>query len=183
MESEYDALAAQIGLSCAQCADNCCVSYFQHHTYIEWAYLWEGMDTLDKDHRQVILERAEAYCEQANQSLQQGERPKQMCPLNEEGWCALYPYRLMICRLHGVPNQVRMPNGQIKKFPGCSTCQDLTSSWTRVPVLDRTPLYIQLAQLEKDFLGCNRSSLPKVDLTLAQMLVKGRPEVDVSQGE
>jgi hypothetical protein len=177
MEKKYDDLASRIGLSCAQCADNCCVSYFQHHTYIEWAYLWKGLNTLDPDQKQVILERAGTNVNQSREIVSQGGRPRLMCPLNEEGLCILYSYRLMICRLHGVPNQVRMPNGQVKRFPGCHVCQELTAHMTRVPVLDRTPLYIELAQLERDFLGSQRNNLPKVDMTLSEMLVQGQPPV------
>jgi hypothetical protein len=177
MEAEYDDLASRIGLSCAQCADNCCVSYFQHHTYIEWAYLWQGLNTFDPAQKDGILKRAERNVEQSAEILGQGGRPRLMCPLNEKGWCILYPYRLMICRLHGVPNQVRMPNGQVKHFPGCHVCQELTAHMPRVPVLDRTPLYIELVQLERDFLGSQRGSLPKVDMTLSEMLVQGPPPV------
>ena len=42
MESDYDDVAALIGLSCSGCPDNCCDSYFMPHTYIEWGYLWEA---------------------------------------------------------------------------------------------------------------------------------------------
>ena len=177
MENEYDQLARSIGLSCAQCADNCCRSYFQHHTYVEWAYMWKGLQELDPEHRQVVLQRAQEYREKSRELLAQGQRPRLMCPLNEQGWCILYPYRLMICRLHGVPNQVRMPNGQTKHFPGCTTCQDLTREWSQVPVLDRTPLYIQLVQLEREFLGSRTQRPPKVDMTLAEMLVQGKPKI------
>ncbi|MFP4428733.1 MAG: hypothetical protein ACLFPB_05380 [Desulfovermiculus sp.] len=177
MESRYDEIATRVGLSCDQCADNCCLSYFQHHTYIEWSYLWMGLDTLAPDHRQDVLERARINVSQSQEILAQGQRPRLMCPLNEEGLCILYPYRLMICRLHGVPNQVRMPNGQTRQFPGCQTCQELTANWDRVPLLDRTPLYIELAQLEHDFLGAWAKSLPKVDMTLSEMLIQGRPPV------
>ena len=174
MEAEYDALASQLGLSCDQCPDNCCVSYFQHHTYIEWAYLWMGMDTLKDEHRQTVLDRARENVSQSRELLARGERPRIMCPLNEDGLCILYPYRLMICRLHGVPNQVRMPNGQIKQFPGCRVCQDLTAHMSRVPVLDRTPLYIQLAQLERDFLGPRCKQLPKGRPLLASASSRGQ---------
>jgi hypothetical protein len=177
MEAGYDELATRLGLSCSRCTDNCCLSYFQHHTYIEWSYLWLGLKTLDSGHRQAVLERAQNNVSQSQEIRAQGQRPRLMCPLNEEGLCILYPYRLMICRLHGVPNQVRMPNGQTRQFPGCQTCQELTANWDRVPLLDRTPLYIELAQLERDFLGSLANNLPKVDMTLSEMLVRGRPPV------
>ena len=177
MESEYDALASRLGLSCAQCPDNCCTSYFQHHTYLEWAYLWKGLSTLDSEHTNMVLARARDNVRQAEKTLAQNQRPKLMCPLNEDGLCILYPYRLMICRLHGVPNQVRMPTGQIKQFPGCVKCQELTAHLDHIPMLDRTSMYIELAQLERDYVGSRRRHLPKVDMTLSEMLVQGKPPV------
>ena len=180
MESRYEELASRLGLTCSECTDNCCRSYFQHHTYIEWAYIWKGMDSLDPKHRQAVLDRARTNVEQCRTTLEQGKQPRVMCPLNEQGLCILYPYRLMICRLHGVPNQVRMPNGHTKQFPGCQKCQELTADFSRIPVLDRTPLYIDLVQLEREFLGTKRRRLPKVDMTLSEMLVQGKPPL---QGE
>jgi hypothetical protein len=177
MEAEYDELASRLGLSCAACSDNCCVSYFQHHTYIEWAYLWRGMDTLDAERRQAVLARAEDNVAQSRELLALGSRPRIMCPLNEAGLCILYDFRLMICRLHGVPNQIRMPSGETKQFPGCHACQRLTAHMPRIPVLDRTPLYIELAQLEREFTESQPGRLPKVDMTLSEMLVQGRPPI------
>jgi hypothetical protein len=43
MGRAYETSAQSIGLSCAGCPDNCCTSFFQHHTYVEWAYLWKGL--------------------------------------------------------------------------------------------------------------------------------------------
>ena len=43
MEEAYDKVAVSLNFSCAGCPDNCCDSFFQHHTYIEWAFLWEGL--------------------------------------------------------------------------------------------------------------------------------------------
>ena len=39
MVTAYDLVAEAIPLSCTGCPDNCCDSYFLHHTYSEWAYL------------------------------------------------------------------------------------------------------------------------------------------------
>jgi len=177
MESRYEEMASRLGLSCTECTDNCCRSYFQHHTYIEWAYLWQGLDSLQPELRQEVVDRARMNVDQSRKLLAQDQKPRLMCPLNDQGLCILYPYRLMICRLHGVPNQVRMPNGQTKQFPGCHRCQALTAGLQRIPVLDRTPLYVELAQLEREFLGSKRGQLPRVDMTLSEMLVRGRPPV------
>ncbi len=175
MEAEYNRVASAIGLSCSGCRDNCCRSYFRHHTYVEWAYLWHGLEQLEPDHLNTFLERAREYTEIARHRLERKEPPRIMCPLNDNGWCAVYSHRMMICRLHGVPNQVRLPDGRVKTFPGCHVSHELTRDMDRIPFLDRTPLYTRLAALENRFLGNRRKSLPKVDMTLAEMILEGPP--------
>lgn len=177
MENSYNQVADKIGLDCKNCQNNCCLSYFKHHTYLEWAYLWEGLKELSSKEQQQFIDRAEEYLDKSRQELANGQRPAVMCPLNQDGWCYLYQYRLMICRLHGVPNKIKMPDGSVKNFPGCHTCQQLTKELDFVPQLDRTPLYIRLANLEKEFLGHKRSKLPRVNMTIAEMLVQGPPSI------
>ncbi|WP_022661241.1 hypothetical protein [Paucidesulfovibrio longus] len=175
MGDAYADAATRVGLSCADCEDNCCTSYFQHHTYVEWAYLWHGLNALPEARRQDYLARAEDYAAQARQALDAGERPRIMCPLNDGGLCGVYEHRLMICRMHGVPNVLVKPNGQRVQFAGCFRSQALTREVDDVFVLDRTPLYRDLARLEMDYLGSKLRQLPRVDLTLAEMLVAGPP--------
>jgi len=177
MEQAYDQVADRIGLSCSHCLDNCCTSYFQHHTYIEWAYLWSGLETCSPSRRQAVQEKAQAYVQATREALAADLKPGMMCPLNQDGWCDLYAYRMMICRLHGVPNRVRMPDGQTREFPGCATTQQLVSGQSRFPALDRTPFYVELAQLEREFLSSGSRSLPRVKLTLAEMIVQGPPPI------
>lgn len=177
MDQAYVASADTLGLSCEGCADNCCHTYFQHHTYVEWAYLWQGIKVCPKDEQEAFVQRARDYLDKSRLALASGERPREMCPLNRDGLCALYTHRLMICRLHGVPNRFSMPNGMVKDFPGCFKSQELAKTHGDVPVLDRTPLYRQLAELEMALLGKKRGQLPRVNLTLAEMLVHGPPPV------
>ncbi len=177
MEENYNYIARQLGLSCSDCKDNCCVSYFQHHTYIEWAYLWEGLKTFSHDRQKVFLDRAKTYIRESRDKLNQGLKPEIMCPLNENGLCQVYSHRLMICRLHGIPNKVSMPNGKARHFPGCHICQKLTAYMDKVPVLDRTNFYYDLASLEKDFIKKSSKTNSRVNLTIAEMLVKGPPVV------
>lgn len=177
MEEEYNSVANQLELSCADCDDNCCSSYFQHHTYIEWAFLWRGILECSQEKRELFLQRAKDYVQESERCLKQGKTPNLMCPLNSGGWCEMYEYRLMICRLHGVPNQIKMPNGSIKKFPGCIPCQKITAQMDQYPALDRTPLYIKLVELERQFTATKGKNLPKVDMTIAEMLVNGAPPV------
>jgi predicted metal-binding protein len=177
MEKAYNLVAQQIGLSCRQCTDNCCRSYFQHHTYIEWAYLWQGLQACDDKRLEDLLSRAQVYVTEAENMLVQGARPHIMCPLNENGLCGLYEHRLMICRMHGVPNGFVRPDGKKLNFPGCGPCQELYAGRGEVPVLDRTPHYRTLAHLETAFRGFTTGPLPRVNLTLAEMLVKGPPPI------
>ncbi len=176
MEREYAQAAAELGLSCQGCSDNCCVSFFQHHTYVEWAYLWEGMDALPGERREDYLRRAGEYVRLSREALAAGQRPKLMCPVNDGGLCGLYSHRLMICRLHGVPNVLRRPDGRPVFSPGCWKAQELCAD--RQPqAMDRTDIYTALARLEMDFLGARMRALPRVDLTLAEMLVMGPPRL------
>lgn len=177
MEQAYDIVARQLDFTCDGCPDNCCDSYFQHHTYLEWAYLWEGLKALPEARRKLILERAADYAAKCEEALANGERPVVMCPLNEEGRCALYAHRLMICRLHGVPSSLTLPNGQGKTFPGCPRCQELTRGKVAVPTVERTPLLRELAMLEQELLGPQRGVLPKVKKTIADMIILGPPQL------
>lgn len=178
MASAYSETSAKIGLSCEGCEENCCTSYFQHHTYVEWLYLWQGMNKLPEAKRNEYIERSQDYVRNANAMLESGVRPKIMCPLNDNGLCGVYKHRLMICRMHGVVNTLRQPNGRQLSFPGCFKCQDLTKDMVDVPVVDRTPLYKELVGLEMGLLGKKIRSMPKVDFTLAEMIVMGPPDLN-----
>jgi hypothetical protein len=177
MEEAYDTVAEKIGLSCDGCRDNCCDSYFHHHTHIEWAYLWEGMRSCSDEARQAFISKSKAYLEQTQRRSAQGEKPNVMCPLNDKGLCRLYKHRLMICRMHGVPNRLVRPDGKAFSFPGCIRSQQLCTNLEEVPVLDRTDLYRRLASLEMAFLGPKIKALARVNLTLAEMIVNGPPEL------
>lgn len=178
MQEAYRISAATAGLHCGNCPTNCCTSYFRHHTYVEWAYLWRGLSALRADALAHFRRRAEQYLEQAGQSLALGAPPRAMCPLNEDGLCALYLYRLMICRMHGTRNVFSRPDGEIRVFPGCARFTTLPCpadpAWTP---LDRTPFYQELAELEMEFRKRAGLSLPRVDLTLAEMIVLGPPKI------
>ena len=177
MQDAYVRHAASLGLTCDNCPDNCCTSYFQHHTRIEWAYLLQGLSELPPERRAEYERRARTYLREAGDALARGERPHIMCPLNDEGRCGVYMHRLMICRLHGVPNRLRYPDGRTLDFPGCFRSQELCAAADSFPVLDRTALYTRLMELEVQFVGPGRiRSLPRVDLTLAEMIVQGTPQ-------
>ena len=193
MEEAYRECASAAGLSCAGCASNCCASYFQHHTHVEWAYLWRGIGEWPEKHRKRLTERARVYLADVRASLSVNEAPTAMCPLNENGQCSLYAYRLMICRLHGTRNILLLPGGRRRIFSGCARFSSLPcaknpspqsggegrpapdgeESPGLCPTLDRTPFYAELAALELEF--CQKAGRPlaRVDLTLAEMIVLG----------
>ena len=177
MEEAYDKTAKAINLTCMDCPDNCCDSYFLHHTYTEWAYLWEGLNKLGADKLAALQEKAREYVLQSEAILARGERPMLMCPLNENGLCKLYSHRMMICRLHGVPSTFTRPDGQTMKFPGCFKCQEITGDKPAAASMDRTIFFHRLVELELGLLGQKRGSTPKVKLTLAQMIVQGPPQL------
>ena len=127
--------------------------------------------------RRVCVERAEEVARQAAALLAQGLQPGLMCPLNDDGLCGLYKHRLMICRLHGVPHRLAPAGRPAQRFPGCFRCQELVQAAGSDADMDRTPLYVELAALEKRFLGAQAGRLPRVDLTLAQMIVAGPPRL------
>jgi hypothetical protein len=180
LQQEYEKVAGLLNFSCSGCPDNCCDSYFLHHTYAEWAYLWQGIRQLEPKRQQTLIARAKSYIEQCERDLAAGQRPQIMCPLNEEGLCALYEHRLLVCRTHGVPATMTRPDGQILRFPGCFRCQDIVDvqyDQEQPPHVERTVLLRKLALLENELLENKRHLMPKVKITIAEMLVKGPPAI------
>lgn len=182
MELQYDSVAGKIGLTCTDCPDNCCDSYFLHYTYSEWAYLWEGIRALDDETLEKITHRSKQYVEESRKILQRREQPRLMCPLNDGGLCTLYTHRLIICRLHGIPATMTRPDGQTLKFPGCFRCQQIVrDTYQReadVPFMNRTELLGRIATLESELLGGKRHMFPKVKRSIAEMIADGPPRVD-----
>lgn len=178
MEAAYDQVAQDLNFGCSGCTDNCCDSYFLHHTYAEWSYLWLGIDELPQQKKKEVLERAHSSIIAAETAMQRKERPQLMCPLNENGLCMVYKYRLMVCRTHGVPAQITRPDGKTISFPGCFRCQELVKEQGNPPIMvERTAMLTKLALLEQEYLENKRHLYPRVRLTIAEMLVKGPPEL------
>ena len=178
MEEAYDLVADALAFSCAGCPDNCCDSYFLHHTSIEWLYLWEGLQELAPEQLARVEARAGEYVRECEAALARGERPRVNCPLlGDDGLCTLYRHRLMICRMHGVPSRIVFPNGREQQFPGCFRCQEQTANRHDLPRVDRTPLLRELAALEQELLTTTHP-LPKTKKTIAEMIVQGPPKLD-----
>jgi len=175
IQEAYDQTAGLLDFTCQGCSDNCCNSYFLHHTYIEWAYLREGFSALSQVEQDKYLARARDYDQQGKIELAEGRRPEIMCPLNDEGRCGLYAHRLLICRLHGVPAGMTFPNGQRRDFPGCFRCQEITANLHNVTAMDRTLFFKKMLGLEREFVGPRLNALPRVKMSLAEMLLKPLP--------
>lgn len=188
MEEGYDQVASKIGLSCQGCSDNCCDSYFLHHTYSEWAYLRQGLAELPEEERKAIIGRAEKYVLESREQLAGQQRPQIRCPLlNEDGLCGLYKHRLLVCRMHGIPATMTRPDGQSMRFPGCFRCQEIVNKKYHqeedAPAMDRTPLFKAMVALESSLLGGKRHLFPRVKMTIADMIVQGPPAVDTPHCE
>lgn len=187
MQDAYDQVAGEVELTCADCPDNCCDSYFLHHTYSEWAYLWQGLRELESGMLERIIQRAKAYIAQSAESLAQGKHPQAMCPLNENGLCCLYEHRMLVCRMHGISAVLTRPDGQSMRFPGCFRCQEIVKEKYEpesiAPAMNRTRLFSRLAALEFRLLEERRHLYPRVKKTIADMIVEGAPAVPRSHCE
>jgi hypothetical protein len=169
MDHAYRETAAFFDFSCRGCQDNCCTTYFFHHTVIESLYLVQGFWGLGKGMKEEIMERAVSMSGLL-------KRDSYMCPINEEGRCLLYPYRTMICRLHGLPYGVQKPGGQREEGPGCAKFEEERKS-KGLPQrrIDRTPFYTDLANLERD-LRKETGFFQKFKKTIAEMIRDGGKE-------
>ncbi|UCD83201.1 MAG: hypothetical protein JSW26_31465 [Desulfobacterales bacterium] len=169
MDRAYAAASGHYGFECAGCEDNCCQTRFYHHTYLEYLFIREGFDTLERPQRQRVRTTAQAVCRQIAQADHDGKSLRLMCPLNNEGLCTLYAYRPMICRLHGIPHELHKPGGPVVHGPGCAIFDERCSSQTYYQ-FDRTPFYLEMAGLENSFKRA-AGLTGRVKLTVAEMIV------------
>lgn len=169
MDQAYDQTARATRFACCGCEQNCCQTRFHHHTLLEYEYLQSGVGQLSAQQQALVRRRAREAVEQTRKLERRNEPAGVMCPLNMDGICGLYAWRPMICRLHGVPHLVRLPDGSIKKGRGCD---DFYAQCKKGPLheLDRTPLYLEMADLERR-LRRHRGVKRKTKMTIAEMLV------------
>jgi len=167
MDDAWSRIAALYQFQCNGCQDNCCKSLFFHHTHIEKVYLRHGFDQLESDRKNDILNKAEDYCRKTFLADGEIKNLKIMCPLNEKSRCILYPYRPMICRLHGLPHELRKPGSNPVIETGCRAGRFDSQSYFK---FDRTLFYQKMAHLEIYYRQTSKKK-GKINETIAQMLI------------
>ena len=169
MDNAYRHAAENYAFNCEGCRDNCCRSRFYHHTVIEHAYLLEGLKTLTIQKQSEVKARAMSAVDQICACDVKKEAIRLMCPLNFDRLCVLYAYRPMICRLHGIPHELKKPGQNTLFGPGCQTF-DQRCGHKSYMNFDRTPFYREFAKLEqevKQALGIRQ----KIRRTVAEMIL------------
>jgi hypothetical protein len=169
MDQKYREAAEYYGFNCKGCEDNCCLTRFYHYTLVEYFFIKEGFFCLEEKKQAEVKQRSLAVCRKTDEADKKGTPVQQMCPVNVEGLCILYPYRPMICRLHGIPHELQRPGQDLLTSPGCNTFT-LICKGKKHFKFNRTPFYVQMAALEKEMkqaTGINQ----KIKMTVAQMIV------------
>ena len=169
MDGKYQEAADYYGFECTGCEDNCCLTRFYHYTLIEYLCIKEGFHCLENRKQVEVKQRSLAVCRKTDEADKKGRPVQQMCPVNFGSLCVLYPYRPMICRLHGIPHELQRPDQGILNSPGCGTFALKCHGKKRFK-FDRTPFYMQMAALEKEMkqaVGMTQ----KIKMTVAQMIV------------
>jgi hypothetical protein len=169
MDQTYNTAAGHYGFTCAGCRDNCCRTRFYHHTVIEYTYFIEGLKTLTPLKQEEVKSRATTVVNKTASVDDHAASVRLMCPLNYDVRCILYPYRPMICRLHGIPHELRKSGQKTIYGPGCETFDRRCGPGAYFE-FDRTPFYLELAKLEQEVkpaLGV----AGKFKMTVAEMIV------------
>jgi Fe-S-cluster containining protein len=169
MDENYAAVAGRYGFTCGPCPDNCCRTRFFHHTVLEYLYLRTGFEALDAASRRDARQRARQVLEQTAMIEAGGGQVRLWCPLNVDERCIVYPHRPMICRLHGIPHELRPPGRETRRGPGCADFERRCGQ-TPYIVFDRTDCYAKMARLEQEI----RERLDfraKLRMTVAEMIV------------
>ncbi|MFH0997068.1 MAG: hypothetical protein V1844_16470 [Pseudomonadota bacterium] len=172
MDERYDETADKYGFVCSGCEDSCCQTRFYHHTLIEYFYLKSGLESLSSADRGMIHSRALNV--NSKGGTVSAPAPGVICPLNKDGRCRLYAHRPMICRLHGLPHELNHPVKGKAKGPGCHEFIIQCGEKSYIP-FDRTPLYRELADLEKSFRQ-ETGLCAKMKMTISEMLANFQDE-------
>jgi hypothetical protein len=171
MDRAYSDAAHYYAFHCKGCDHNCCQERFYHYTGAEHIYLAHGLATLGPEARTGIFSRADEVMRlyQLRDASLQGGRA--VCPLNLEGFCVLYTFRPMICRLQGIPHHIIKPGHPRKSGPGCHVFNEkiLPENLSDFG-FDHTPFYLEMAAIEIELR--NRLKYKgRYKKTVAEMLV------------
>lgn len=168
MESAYRRVAGHYGFECTGCQDNCCLSLFYHHTVLEYLLLKQGFLALDSAEQDEIRQKARQVTASQTKAEHTGRLVKAMCPLNHKGLCRTYHHRPMICRMHGIPNELHRPGQLPVQGPGCGEFEKKYGAISTLRI-DRTPFYKDLAGLERRLRSAHRLK-EKLKMTVARMI-------------
>ncbi len=177
MNEKYDEAACHYGFHCHGCDDNCCMTLFHHHTYVEFFFLKKGLESLSPELRNTIYNRALEVSGTIPECSTKTEPAGTMCPANIGGKCAVYYYRPMICRLHGIPSEWTFPSATgANRTVVSSGCEEFVRRCTKKNYykFDRTPFYNRMARLEhelKGHFGLNK----KIKMTVAEIIACETP--------
>ena len=151
MDSTYADAAKGAGFSCKGCDGvKCCTVDLALHAYREMLYLSHGFHTLCPAlQTEIILRCRKIIGEKRRNPLGQVHR-NAVCVLNFNGLCSLYEYRPMICRLAGIGHFFVRPDGTRIAGPGCLRFQTDCVGGDSYPLIDRTPFYKEMAEMEME---------------------------------
>lgn len=170
IDRSYDTVASHFGFDCKGCDHNCCETLFFHYTILEFLYLRKGFTQMDRAERQRIIRLSEEYVREFEGAADlTGKRT--ICSVNHKGLCALYRYRPMICRLHGVPYTLDISSKRQGHGMGCHRFMvENPRPEDGCPKIDRTTLYRKVARLEMD-LRRQTHSLERYRYTVADVFM------------
>jgi len=182
MNEKYDEAASYYNFHCHGCDENCCMTLFHHHTYLEFFYLKKGFETLSSELKKQVYDRAAEVCREIKESDKTAGLVRTMCPANFEGKCVIYYHRPMICRLHGIPSEWSFPSKTgANRTVVSSGCEEFSRQCKKKDYykFDRTPFYNQMARLEnqlKEHFGLNQ----KIKKTVAEIILCEAPFLNAS---
>ncbi len=170
MDGKYQQAAGFYGFKCAGCRENCCLTCFYHHTLLEYLYIRKGFSRLSSDIRSDAERKAADVVRLTLEAEKNNKTARVMCPLNLDGLCLIYHFRPMICRLHGIPHELKTPRRDITRSPGCNEFTKLFGE-KKYYKFDRTPFYLKMAGLEKEARQA-AGITHKIKMTIAEMIVE-----------
>ena len=168
MDKKYQDAADYYNFHCTGCEDWCFFSKFYHHTLLEYLYIMEGYHTLVHEKKVEVRHRALDVCRKTREADEKRAPVRLMCPLNVNNLCLIYTYRPMICRLHGIPHVLQRPGQGVLYSEGCELFTEQFQRKARFE-FDRTPFYIEMAELEKELKQAVGMS-QKIKMSVAQMV-------------